>query len=71
MKKSVSLSLIPNDNKEFNADMFHDDKLVKQASLTQSELKAFMESKVPEDEIKNLKLAIKLFKSKKIKLHLK
>jgi hypothetical protein len=71
MNKSIQISLVPDDKKEFNADMFHDDKLVKQASLTSKELKDFIESKVPANDLSQARLAIKLFKSKSIKIHLK
>jgi len=71
MNKSIQISLVPDVNKEFNADMFHDNILVKQASLTSKELKDFMESKVEPDELAQIRLATKLFKSKSIKIHLK
>jgi hypothetical protein len=71
MNKSIQISLVPNDKKEFDANMFHDDTLVKQASLTSQELKDYMESKVPANELSQARLAIKLFKSKSIKIHLK
>lgn len=71
MNKSIKISLVPNDKKEFDADMFHNDTLVKQTSLTSQELKDYMSSKVEPDDLANARLAIKLFKSKNIKIHLK
>jgi hypothetical protein len=71
MTKSIQISLVPSDKKEFDANMFHDDMLVKQASLTSKEFKDYIESKVPANELSQARLAIKLFKSKSIKIHLK
>ena len=71
MNKSIHISLVPNDKKEFDASMFHDDTLVKQASLTSQEFKDYIESKVPANELAQLRLATKIFKAKSIKLHLK
>lgn len=71
MNKSIQISLVPNDKKEFNANMFISDILVKQASLTSQELKDYMSSKIEPDDLAQARLAIKLFKSKSIKIHLK
>ena len=71
MNKSIQISLVQNDKKEFDANMFHDDTLVKKASLTSKELKDYMSSKVEPDDLAQARLAIKLFKSKNIKIHLK
>jgi len=71
MNKSIQISLVPNNKKEFDANMFNNDQLVKQASLTSQELKDYMNSKVEPDDLAQARLAIKLFKSKSIKIHLK
>ena len=71
MNKSIQISLVQNDKKEFDANMFHDDTLVKKASLASQELKDYMSSKVEPDDLAQARLAIKLFKSKNIKIHLK
>ena len=71
MNKSVSISLVKDNNSMYHADMLIDDTIVKQADLTQQELANYMQEKL-EPEILNIsRLAIKLFKSKQIKLHLK
>ena len=55
----------------YHADMSIDDTIVKQADLTQQELANYMQEKL-DNEARNVsRLAIKLFKCKQIKLHLK
>lgn len=41
MNKSIQISLVQNDKKEFDKNMFYDDTLVKKASLTSQELKDY------------------------------
>lgn len=71
MSKSVSISLVKDDNNFYHADMSIDDTIVKQAELTQKELANYMQEKLEPDVLTISRLAIKLFKSRKIKLHLK
>ena len=71
MSKSVSISLAKNENNMYRADMSIDDIIVKQADLTQQELSNYMQEKLEPEVLKISRLAIKLFKSRKIKLHLK
>lgn len=71
MNKSVHISLVPNENKEYHADMLIDNTIVKQADLTQKELSDYMQEKLEPEVIAMSRIAIKLFKSKQIKLHLK
>lgn len=71
MNKSVHISLVPNENKEYHADMLVDNTIVKQADLTQKELSDYMQEKLEPEVIAMSRTAIKLFKSKQIKLHLK
>ena len=71
MNKSVSISLVKDNNSMYHADMLIDDTIVKQADLTQQELANYMQEKLEPEVLTTSRLAIKLFKSKKIKLHLK
>ena len=71
MNKSVSISLIKDENSMYHADMLIDDAIVKQADLTQQELANYMQEKLEPEVLITSRLAIKLFKSRKIKLHLK
>lgn len=71
MNKSVSISLIKDDNNMYHADMLIDNTIVKQADLTQKELSDYMQEKLEPETISISRTAIKLFKSKQIKLHLK
>lgn len=71
MNKSVSISLVKDNNSMYHADMSIDDTIVKQADLTQQELSNYMQEKLEPEVLTTSRLAIKLFKSKKIKLHLK
>ena len=71
MNKSVSISLVKDDNSMYHADMSIDDTIVKQADLTQQELANYMQEKLDNEALNVSRLAIKLFKCKQIKLHLK
>lgn len=71
MSKSVHISLVKDDNSLYHADMLIDDTIVKQADLTQKELSDYMQEKLEQEAISMSRIAIKLFKSKQIKLHLK
>ena len=71
MNKSVSISLVKDENSMYHADMSIDDTIVKQADLTQQELSNYMQEKLEPEVLDISRLAIKLFKSRKIKLHLK
>ena len=71
MNKSVSISLAKDENNLYHADMLIDDTIVKQADLTKQELANYMQEKLEPEVLTTSRLAIKLFKSKQIKLHLK
>ena len=71
MNKSVLISLVKDENNLYHADMSIDDTIVKQADLTQQELAKYMKEKLDDEALNISRLAIKLFKSKHIKLHLK
>lgn len=71
MNKSVSISLVQDENKQYHADMLIDNSIVKQADLTQQELKDYMQEKLEPEVLSMSRIGIKLFKSKQIKLHLK
>ena len=71
MNKSVSISLVKDENNMYHADMLIDDTIVKQADLTQQELANYMQDKLDNEALNVSRLAIKLFKCKQIKLHLK
>ena len=71
MNKSVSISLVKDNNSMYHADMSIDDTIVKQADLTQQELANYMQEKLEQEVLAMSRIAIKLFKTKKIKLHLK
>ena len=71
MNKSVHISLVKDDNNMYHADMLIDNTIVKQADLTQKELSDYMQEKLEPETISISRTAIKLFKSKQIKLHLK
>ena len=71
MNKSVSISLVKDKNNMYHADMLIDDTIVKQADLTQQELSNYMQEKLEPEVLTTSRLAIKLFKCKQIKLHLK
>lgn len=71
MNKSVHISLVQDENKQYHADMLVDNSIVKQADLTQQELKDYMQEKLEPEVLSMSRIAIKLFKSKQIKLHLK
>ena len=71
MNKSVSISLVKDENSMYHADMSIDNTVVKQADLTQKELASYMQEKLDNEALNVSRLAIKLFKCKQIKLHLK
>ena len=71
MSKSVSISLAKNENNLYHADMSIDNTIVKEADLTQQELSNYMQEKLEPEVLTTSRLAIKLFKCKQIKLHLK
>ena len=71
MNKSVSISLVKDENNMYHADMSIDDTIVKQADLTQQELSNYMKEKLEPEVLTTSRLAIRLFKCKQIKLHLK
>ena len=71
MSKSVSISLVKDNNSMYHADMLIDDTIVKKADLTQQELANYMQEKLDNEALNVSRLAIKLFKCKQIKLHLK
>ena len=71
MSKSVSISLVKDNNSMYHADMLIDDTIVKQADLTKQELSNYMQEKLEPEVLTTSRLAIKLFKCKQIKLHLK
>lgn len=71
MNKSISISLVKDENNMYHADMSIDDTIVKQADLTQQELSNYMQEKLEPELLTTSRLAIKLFKCKQIKLHLK
>ena len=71
MSKSVSILLVKDENNMYHADMLIDDTIVKQADLTQQELSNYMKEKLESEVLITSRLAIKLFKCKQIKLHLK
>ena len=70
MNKSVSISLVKDENNMYHADMLIDDAIVKQADLTQQELANYMQEKLEPEVLSMSRLGIKLFKSKQIKLHI-
>lgn len=71
MNKSVSISLVKDENSMYHADMSIDTNIVKQAELTKQELANYMQEKLEPEVLNISRLAIKLFKCKQIKLHLK
>ena len=71
MKKSIEFNLVPDENKLYNAKMFKDDSLLKEEKVDSETMKYYMLQKISEKELTNLRTAVKLFKTKKIKLHIK
>ena len=71
MKKSIEFNLVPDENKLYNAKMFKDNSLFKEEKVDAETMKYYMLQKMSEKELTNLRTAVKLFKTKKIKLHLK
>ena len=69
--KSVIISLVPDDNKQYHVDMLINDSVVRQEDINSSELKDYMQEKLDDYSLKQSRIAIKLFNIKKIKLHLK
>lgn len=69
--KSVIISLVPDDNKQYHVDMLINDSIVKQEDINSSELKDYMKEKLDDYSLKQSRIAIKHFNIKKIKLHLK
>ena len=68
MKKSIEFSLVPDENKLYNAKMFKDNSLFKEEKVDAETMKYYMLQKMSEKELINLRTAVKLFKTKKIKL---
>ena len=71
MSKSVSISLVKDENNLYHADMSIDNTIVKEADLTKQELSNYMQEKLEPEVLTTSRLAIRLFKCKQIKLHLK
>ena len=71
MKKSIEFNLVPDENKLYNAKMFKDDSLFKEEKGDAETMKYYMLQKMSEKELTKLRTAVKLFKTKKIKLNLK
>ena len=71
MKKSIEFNLVPDENKLYNAKMFKDNSLFKEEKVDAETMKYYMLQKMSEKELANLRTAVKLFKTKKIKLYLK
>lgn len=71
MNKSVIISLVPDDNKQYHVDMLINDVVVRQEDINSSELKDYMQEKLDDYSLKQSRIAIKHFNIKKIKLHLK
>ena len=71
MKKSIEFSLVPDENKLYNAKMFKDDSLFKEEKVDAETMKYKKKKKISEKELTNIRTAVKLFKTKKIKLYLK
>lgn len=71
MKKSIEFNLIPNEEKLYEVEMFHDNKLVKKEKVTAEEMKNYMSSKLENDELSKLRKITSIMKVKKIKLNLK
>lgn len=71
MSKSVSISLVKNENNMYHADMSIDNTIVKEADLTKQELSNYMQEKLEPEVLTTSRLSIRLFKCKQIKLHIK
>lgn len=71
MKKSIEFNLTPNEEKLYEVEMFHDNKLVKKENVTAEEMKSYMSSKLENDELSKLRKITSIMKVKKIKLNLK
>ena len=69
--KSVIISLVPDENKQYHVDMLINDSVVRQEDINSSELKDYMQEKLDYYSLKQSRIAIKHFNIKKIKLHLK
>ena len=68
MKKSIEFSLVPDENKLYNAKMFKDDSFFKEEKVDAETMKYYMLQKISEKELTNLRTAVKLLKTKKSKL---
>ena len=71
MKKSIEFNLIPDENKLYDAKMFHNETQVREENIDSPTMKYYLSGKFSNKELNQARLAIKMFKSKKIKLHLK
>ena len=71
IKKSIEFNLIPDENKEYNVKMFHNETQVREENIDSPTMKHYLSSKFSDKELNQARLMIKVFKSKKIKLHLK
>lgn len=71
IKKSIEFNLIPDENKEYNVKMFHNETQVREENIDSPTMKHYLSGKFSDKELDQARLMIKMFKSKKIKLHLK
>ena len=71
IKKSIEFNLILDENKEYNVKMFHNETQVREENIDSQTMKHYLSGKFSEKELTNIRTAVKLFKTKKIKLHLK
>ena len=71
IKKSIEFNLIPDENKEYNVKMFHNETQVREENIDSPTMKHYLSGKFSDKELNQARLMIKMFKSKKIKLHLK
>ena len=71
IKKSIEFNLIPDENKEYNVKMFHNETQVREENIDSQTMKHYLSNKFSDKELDQTRLMIKMFKSKKIKLHLK
>ena len=71
IKKSIEFNLIPDENKEYNVKMFHNETQVREENIDSQTMKHYLSGKFSDKELNQARLMIKMFKSKKIKLHLK
>ena len=71
IKKSIEFNLIPDENKEYNVKMFHNETQIREENIDSPTMKHYLSGKFSDKELNQARLMIKMFKSKKIKLHLK